>query len=290
MGTLRDLHHSADLPLRPVHTVGRADGSDLCLTHASVSACHAVIRWLDGRWVLRDLGSTNGTRVNGAIAPAGVLVPLPRGARLEFGADPRRFQLTADGPAVAFAIGPDGAVLRGTPERLVLPGGAVIAATEEGWADTAGAPVRDGAELVAVGLLWRLRLPEGLAPTHRLLTLADVVAVFEVSANEEFARLTLRHEGGEIPLEPRSFHYHLLVLARARRDDPAPTEAERGWLDTDRVCQMLACNRNQLDVYVHRARRQLADAGLRGAEGVVERRIAAGSIRFGVARIEERRA
>ena len=33
--------------------------------HLSVSRRHARLSFRDGRWVLRDLDSTNGTRVNG---------------------------------------------------------------------------------------------------------------------------------------------------------------------------------------------------------------------------------
>jgi len=47
--------------------LGRAPGSDLRLTHASVSRSHARLNAGPDGWVLTDLGSTNGTRVNGWI-------------------------------------------------------------------------------------------------------------------------------------------------------------------------------------------------------------------------------
>jgi len=47
-------------------TVGRvADGTDLVLAGNAVSARHAVVGLRDGGWVLVDMGSTNGTWVNG---------------------------------------------------------------------------------------------------------------------------------------------------------------------------------------------------------------------------------
>ncbi len=47
-------------------TIGRAPDCDLLLTDTSVSRRHAELRREDERWLLRDLGSRNGTRVNGA--------------------------------------------------------------------------------------------------------------------------------------------------------------------------------------------------------------------------------
>ncbi|MER7763561.1 DUF1707 and FHA domain-containing protein [Streptomyces sp. NPDC097619] len=48
-------------PLR----IGRDPGNGLRLSHDTVSRVHAELSLREGRWVLRDLGSTNGTTVNG---------------------------------------------------------------------------------------------------------------------------------------------------------------------------------------------------------------------------------
>ncbi len=45
--------------------VGRHDACDVTVSHPSVSRRHARLSFRDGHWVLRDLDSTNGTRVNG---------------------------------------------------------------------------------------------------------------------------------------------------------------------------------------------------------------------------------
>jgi hypothetical protein len=47
-------------------TLGRSRNCDCVLADPSVSRRHAELRHEDGRWLLRDLGSRNGTRVNGA--------------------------------------------------------------------------------------------------------------------------------------------------------------------------------------------------------------------------------
>jgi hypothetical protein len=50
---------------RGVFTIGRADGCNLVLSSLAVSRLHAELRLQEGRWLLADLGSTNGTRLNG---------------------------------------------------------------------------------------------------------------------------------------------------------------------------------------------------------------------------------
>jgi pSer/pThr/pTyr-binding forkhead associated (FHA) protein len=55
--------------------VGRKDDCDLRLEHKSVSKIHCVIVKTDGLLLLRDLGSTNGTRVNGTRVRRAALLP-----------------------------------------------------------------------------------------------------------------------------------------------------------------------------------------------------------------------
>ena len=45
--------------------IGRAEGCDPLLEDPAVSREHARLSFRDGRWILQDLGSRNGTRVNG---------------------------------------------------------------------------------------------------------------------------------------------------------------------------------------------------------------------------------
>ena len=55
--------------------VGRQEDCDLRLDHKSVSKIHCVIVKTDGLLLLRDLGSTNGTRVNGTRVRRAALLP-----------------------------------------------------------------------------------------------------------------------------------------------------------------------------------------------------------------------
>ncbi len=55
--------------------VGRKEDCDVRLEHKSVSKLHCVIVKTDGLLLLRDLGSTNGTRVNGTRVRRAALLP-----------------------------------------------------------------------------------------------------------------------------------------------------------------------------------------------------------------------
>ena len=55
--------------------VGRREDCDLRLDHKSVSKMHCVLVKTDGLLLLRDLGSTNGTRVNGTRVRRAALLP-----------------------------------------------------------------------------------------------------------------------------------------------------------------------------------------------------------------------
>lgn len=48
-----------------VLTVGRTNRSKICVKDPSVSEKHAKIEWSGKGWFLQDLGSSNGTKVNG---------------------------------------------------------------------------------------------------------------------------------------------------------------------------------------------------------------------------------
>lgn len=54
--------------------IGRGDNCDLKLTHTSVSRAHCVVARLGDRVLVRDLGSSNGTWINGKRVERGILV------------------------------------------------------------------------------------------------------------------------------------------------------------------------------------------------------------------------
>ena len=77
-------------------TIGRTRDCDLCLTDLSVSRMHALLVRREDGWVLSDLGSHNGTRLNGWLVREAVRVRA--GDRVEFGS--MVFIIQDDQPAV----------------------------------------------------------------------------------------------------------------------------------------------------------------------------------------------
>lgn len=76
---------------RDVTVVGRvANCCDLVLERKSVSKMHCIIVRTDGLLFVRDLSSTNGTRVNGQKIVRGALLP---GDQLSFGGEKFRVHL-----------------------------------------------------------------------------------------------------------------------------------------------------------------------------------------------------
>jgi adenylate cyclase len=65
--------------------IGRAFECDAVLSHSTVSRQHARLVLADNVLQIEDLGSTNGTAVDGVIVHAGTKRPLQAGARLRIG-------------------------------------------------------------------------------------------------------------------------------------------------------------------------------------------------------------
>ena len=68
-----------------VVTVGRQPGIYLLIDHTSVSRRHAEISYANGQYILRDLGSTNGTYINGVRLEAESVYILKQNDEIRFG-------------------------------------------------------------------------------------------------------------------------------------------------------------------------------------------------------------
>jgi hypothetical protein len=83
---LRGWPPAMQLPSGPQYrfTIGREPACDMTLAHETVSRWHASLELSAGEWLLADLGSTNGTRLNGwrVTAP----IPVRAGDMVSFGA------------------------------------------------------------------------------------------------------------------------------------------------------------------------------------------------------------
>src|SRR5260370_15629494 len=85
MGSIREVSTGRTRLLEPEHLIGRAPTCALCLDELYVSAQHALVRWTPDRWELKDLGSRNGTFLNGIRLKPGDVYPMERDSRLAFG-------------------------------------------------------------------------------------------------------------------------------------------------------------------------------------------------------------
>jgi len=78
---------------RPSLRVGTAEDSDLILSDETISARHFELHWTEAGCLLRDLGSTNGTRVDGYRVGE---IYLPRTARIVVGNTELTFESLGD--------------------------------------------------------------------------------------------------------------------------------------------------------------------------------------------------
>jgi predicted component of type VI protein secretion system len=68
LGVLHPVGGGDPIPLtKPEMVIGRRAGCDIRLDFENISGKHCTLRFLNGIWMLRDLGSTNGTTVNGSL-------------------------------------------------------------------------------------------------------------------------------------------------------------------------------------------------------------------------------
>lgn len=77
------------IPLGHYATIGRADDNAIQLDDRFVSGHHAEVSFEHGQWTLRDLGSRNGTYVNGERVLGAT--PLDSGDIVQFGRMQLRF-------------------------------------------------------------------------------------------------------------------------------------------------------------------------------------------------------
>ena len=283
------------------HLVGRSSLAHLRIADPSVSAEHAIVSWSGRGWEVHDLGSRNGTTVDGRRLGAGERASLVRGAAIGFGSEAHVWRLVDDGPPVALAVPVDGGEpIAGEHDLLALPDRdePVLTVYRDGagsWVsdrDGAVERVASGGEVVAGDRRFMLHLPDVVAPTleaaDRPLTLDAITLAFRVSRDEEYVALAARAGDRAVDLGARAHHALLLALARAwlRDRDDGVTETSRGWVYQEELGQGLGLDEPHLNVTIFRCRQQVAGAGIAGAAAIVERRRPTRQIRLGVPRIE----
>jgi hypothetical protein len=284
MGSLRAVSDGRIIELSSHLLVGRSSRADLRLTAPQVSAEHARIAWGCNGWRIRDLGSRNGTFVNGARLEPGVEVAVGDGVRVAFGDSTVLFEWVSLEPPPARAWTAGGQLVRAREGILGLPDfdapALVIFWQPDGWVMEDERGVRPApAQVELAGHAWHIELPEILTSTlQESPRLCDTHLRLAVSLDEEYVATQIDLRGVVQTLPFRVHHYLLVILARRRQSN------DGGWVQTERLARMLAMDRGALNVQIHRARREFAALGILDAANLIERH--AGGVRLGAVNVE----
>lgn len=270
------------MPLAPTTTVGRAEEAWLHLPDEHVSHHHATISFRGGRWWLRDLGSSNGTLVEGKRLPSGQDQALAAGQTIVFGTEACSYRIEVEAPAAVgraedgrFAAAEDG-LLRlagddGMGLTLFMDPGALQWMLED---DEGRRRPLEGGRLRVAGTMWNVELPYTVDETpllQRGLDLASAQLVIERPRDPEAkVRVTLRSSRA-----PASFTLGwpgrlLAALAEARLADGAAAPEARGWRATSTLAADLGTTEKSLNVATQRLRSAFSRAGLEHAIDLVE--------------------
>jgi hypothetical protein len=301
MALLLDPRTQRTLAVEPELMIGRAWLCGLRLDRPYVSAHHATLRWAGTHWEVRDLGSRNGTFLNGTQLQPGRAYALTSGAELAFGQRAELFRLTDDGPPQAMAIPLDGGEAL-VVEKDVLgipsdndPEASLYRDVDGLWKleDLEGnLVVLDNHRTFQVAARsWRFSCPEIVGSTSAggyLQLPKPVLLKFSVSRDEEHVELLALHDGRSLDLGSRTHNYILLTLARARLEDSKNEVADPacGWLYQDDLLKGLATTATQLNIDIFRIRQHFAKAGLQDALSIVERRPRSKQLRIGTGTLE----
>ena len=300
---LREFRSGRLCQLEAEHLVGRGAGSALVLDHPWVSSRHALLRWVGEAWEIRDLGSLNGTWLEGEPIAGPAAHKLRRGSTICFGHQEVTWELVDDAPPVAMAIpvaGGEPVLAQGDllawpsgdepPASLFRDAGGLWRREPGGGALQAdgGDVVADGQIIVVGGHLWRFCCAGTVTETVGATTAQrsqQTRLEFQVSRDEEHVAISACVAGQRLDLGARGHNYVLLTLARYRLKDHEAglPETSCGWIDQDQLLRALAVTRQQLHIDVFRIRKQLADLGFHAPASIIERRPGARQLRLGCA-------
>lgn len=278
--------------------VGRSPRNDLQLNKVHVSSQHAVILWTGELWMIRDLGSRNGTFIDQQRISF-EHCRLREGSVVAFGDKLEAWTVISaqPPPAISALDVASGDVALATDGLLTLSAAdqeADIFLGASGWIcerEHDVLPVVDG-DIIDLGARrWTVRINEyterpattGLMPSELSeLLLADIELVIQVSRDEEFVQVAARARGRTTDLGARAHNYLLLELARQRLVDAQGglPESECGWVAISDLGEGARVN---IDVF--RIRRQFISIGVKDGGAIIERRTGERAIRIGTGRL-----
>lgn len=295
MATWQSSKREFQVPCRCV--IGRSTLSELRLESRRCSSEHATVTWSKGKWHVRDLGSSNGTKVNGRSLFPGDRVQISSGSTLQFGDDSEIWTVIDDEAPepCAIELGPQTCVW-GAQQLLMLPSAtapeaSVFVGSGEWRADN-GIDERtlELGDIVQVGSrYWRVLVPDlgGARPVRTAapeLELSELTLVF--SASPAKIAVTLQHGAASVTVPARASLRTLAALARIRLRSGEP-EQEGGWTSLHALADMLRCSPELVNLDVHRLRGLFQEVGVRNAAQLIERDDAK-RLRIGIANLIER--
>jgi hypothetical protein len=299
MGSIRDMSSGKTQALEPEHLIGRAPTCALTFPHRFVSAQHAAIRWNGSRWEVRDLGSRNGTFLDGTRLKSGEECPLRVGSKIAFGKlGAVQWELVDESAPRVMAVpveGGDPVLLDG--ELLALPSNddpriTIYRSSDGTWVleqpDESIAPITNLQTFEVDGRAWRFCCTESIRTTSLAVAPSELEVrhlqlSFSVSRDEEHVQLFMTCGGSSFDMGARTHNYLLLTLARRRLEDATEGIAETtcGWIYQEDLAHDPTMAPPQLNIDVFRIRKQFAALGVVDAANIVERRPRTRQLRIG---------
>jgi hypothetical protein len=302
MATIRENHSGETRFLEPEHLVGRAPPCALRINERYVSARHAILRWTGDRWEVKDLGSRNGTYLDGHKIQSGEELVAHRGTKISFGKVEQEWELidASAPPVMAVPVeGGEPVVLDG--DILALPSNdeplvTIFPSPEGGWLleqpNESTSPITNQQTFEIAGRAWRFCCPERILKTSLSydppeLEVRHLELVFSVSRDEEHVALQASCGSRRFDLGARGHHYTLLTLALRRLDDATQglPETSCGWVYQEDLSIRPNMTAAELNIDVCRLRKQFASIGVCDAAAIVERRPRTRQLRIGTGRI-----
>ncbi len=150
------------IELRPINSLGRHPNNSIQLLDKIVSKEHCILEQRDGGFILRDLGSLNGTYVNGERVRGEM--PLRHGDEIALGSTRARYD-DGSGPPIDFnspVPSPHGIAHGAAPPQAQPPPAAAPHAPAAGWQPKA--PSAPPPSTHAAGPMGTMGMPHGIPP------------------------------------------------------------------------------------------------------------------------------
>jgi pSer/pThr/pTyr-binding forkhead associated (FHA) protein len=279
MAYLIDEHKLEKIYLKSYHTIGRYKFNvDTLIDQPGVSRHHAIIELAQGKWLIRDV-STNGIWINDKKIDKNLPYQLCENDKIDFAAHGQNSYVVAnlsDDCQYLVSQTHSSQVIE-VKDQILLPNSddpshiIYFDSVLNYWfledlTNNDRQALIDGGLVSAFNDQWLFYSASTAAMTKHLdnqPTVKPCGLTFSVSQDEESTQLSVELNNESFDLGTRTHHYLMLLLARTRiQDKHAGMELdEQGWLYREELVKALGVQMNHMNIMVHRARKQLSDAG-----------------------------